>query len=412
MNNVPTDAGMEASGPPRVLVVDDEETAAEEVSAGLRSLGCAVSFTTSAERAREILRADRGITVLVSDIRMPDCSGLELAQEALAERTDDDALSVVLMTANAHLSDAIEALRHGVSDFVRKPFRREEIGKAVRSAHQQAADRRLDARMQAAKRARMAEMVNENATLSSRLALMDAQPPEIEKSLAEALASRALFLALVSHELRTPLVPIIGFAELLASGSITDIAQVREYAREIHEAGRHQLRLIDNILLLTRLSTGELKPALEELPAESLVSAALAEFPAAVTQGLIADRSNWASGLRTVADRAQAVQALVQLLANSLLYATPESPVEIEVTATDDEVRFGIIDRGPGIPQHMETAVGVPFVQGEMSFSRSHRGLGLGLAIASRLAAIQGGRLAIYARPGGGTEATLHLLRR
>lgn len=411
MSNVPTSGGPEPAAPPRILVVDDEEAVAEEVAAGLRSLGYVASFTTSAGRAREILRADPSITVLVSDIRMPDCSGLDLAQAVLAERSDSDALSVVLITANAHLSDAIDALRHGVSDFVRKPFRCEEIGTAVREAHRQAADRRLEASMEAAKRARLSEMVNQNATLSSRLALMSAQQPEIEKSLAEALASRTLFLALVSHELRTPLVAIIGFAELLASGSITNIAQVREYAMEIHEAGRHQQRLIDNMLLLTQLSTGELKPALEELPAKVLISAALAEFPVAVAEGLIVDRSNQAPGLRAAADRVQAVQVLVQLLTNSLRYATPASPIEVAAESSDGEVRFEITDRGPGIPQHVEAAVGVPFVQGEMAFSRSQQGLGLGLAIASRLAAVQGGRLTIHARPGGGTEATLHLLR-
>lgn len=396
---------------PHVLIVDDEEAVAEEVAAGLCSLGFLVRYVTSPQQALSILRDDASITVLVSDIRMPGCSGLELAQAALGARTDKDALSVVLITANANITDALEALRQGVSDFVRKPFRRDEIGKAVLNAHKQALDRRRSALLRTAMQARIAEMVNENAALSSRLVLTDVSQSEIEKSLAEVLTSRTQFLTLVSHELRTPLVPIIGFSELLASGSITDPAQVRDYAGSIHEAGRSQLRLIDNILLLARLSAGELMSTPEDIGPGTIVEAAMAEFPAAVAQGLIVNESAQSPGPNVVADRGQACRALAQLLTNALRYATPASPVEVSIQEAEGEVRIDVVDRGPGIPQHMEAAVGMPFVQGEMSRNRQHGGLGLGLAIAARLAAIQGGRLAVTSRSGGGTVASLVLLR-
>ena len=396
---------------PQVLVVDDEETVADEVTAGLRSLGFVVRYVTSPQQALAVLRDDQGVTVLVSDIRMPGCSGLELAQAALDGRADKDALSVVLITANANIADALEALRQGVSDFVRKPFRRDEIGKAVLRAHQQAVDRRRSTHLRTAMQARMAAMVNENAALSSRLMLADVPQSEVEKSLADALTSRTQFLTLVSHELRTPLVLIIGFSELLASSSITDFAQVREYASTIHEAGRGQLRLIDNMLLLTQLSAGELIPLPESLDPAAIIAAALAEFPGSVGQRLIVNCAAQDTGLGVMADRRQASQALAQLITNALRYATPTGPAEITVHGTERDVRIDVTDQGPGIPQHIEAALGMPFMQGEMSLNRSHGGLGLGLAIAARLAAIQGGSLAIASRPTGGTVASLVLLR-
>lgn len=396
---------------PQVLVVDDEETVADEVTAGLRSLGFVVRYVTSPQQALAVLRDDPGVTVLVSDIRMPGCSGLELAHVAQDGRADKDALSVVLITANANIADALEALRQGVSDFVRKPFRRDEIGKAVLRAHQQAVDRRRSAHLRTAVQARMAAMVNENAALSSRLMLADVPQSEVEKNLADDLTSRTQFLTLVSHELRTPLVPIIGFSELLASGSITDVAQVREYAGTIHEAGRSQLRLIDNMLLLTQLSAGQLMALPESLDPAAIIAAALAEFPGAVGQRLIVNCAAQDTGLGVMADRRQASQALAQLITNALRYATPTGPVEITVHGTERDLRIDVTDQGPGIPQHMEAALGMPFMQGEMSLNRSHGGLGLGLAIAARLAAIQGGSLAIASRPTGGTVASLVLLR-
>lgn len=402
----------DAAGIPQVLVVDDEADVAEEVAAGLRSLGFAARFDTSPQQTLATLRADAGITVLVSDIRMPGCSGLELAQAALSGRTDADALSVVLITANANISDALQALRQGVADFVRKPFRRDEIGKAVLRAHEQATVRRRMARKRFALRARIAEMVNENAALSSRLSSMGVPGLEIQKTLADALGSRTQFLTLVSHELRTPLVPILGFSELLASGAVTDVAQVREYAGLIHEAGQNQMRLIDSILMLTRLHAGELAPTPEDLDPAAIVEAAIAEFPDAVNQGLIVIGPPEAPGLSVTADRRQATQALAHLLSNAMHYAAPATPVEIAVQGTDRDVSIAVSDLGPGIPRHMESAAGIPFVQGEMSFSRSQQGLGLGLAIATRLIAIQGGRLTVGARPGGGTIAALIFPRR
>lgn len=402
----------DVTGAPQVLVLDDEAGVAEEVAISLRNLGFATRFETSPQQALATLGADAGITVLVSDIRMPGCSGLELAHAALEGRTDADALAVVLITANANISDALQALRQGVTDFVRKPFGRDEIGKAVLRAHEQAFARRRLARKRAAMRARIAEMVNENAALSSRLAFTGVPGPEIEKTLSDALGSRMQFLSLVSHELRTPLVPILGFSELLAHGAVTDMAVVREYASLIHEAGHSQMRLIDGILLLTRLHAGELAPTPEVLDPGSIIEATIAEFPDAVSQGLIVISPGAIPGSVILADRRQAAQALAHLLANAMRYATPATPAEIALQETDRDVSIAVSDLGPGMPRHIETAVGMPFLQGEMSFNRSQEGLGLGLAIATRLIAIQGGSLTIEARPGGGTVAVLTFPRR
>ncbi len=379
----------DAAGIPQVLVVDDEADVAEEVAAGLRSLGFAARFDTSPQRTLATLRADAGITVLVSDIRMPGCSGLELAQAALSGRTDADALSVVLITANANISDALQALRQGVADFVRKPFRRDEIGKAVLRAHEQATVRRRLARKRFALRARIAEMVNENAALSSRLSSMGVPEVEIQKTLADALGSRTQFLAFVSHELRTPLVPILGFSELLASGAVTDIAQMREYAGLIHEAGQNQMRLIDSILMLTRLHAGELAPTRR-------IST---RFDHRGRHRRISGRRE--SGLVVIGPRAVPAAGhggpkaghtgLGPSALEAMHHATPATPIEIAVQATDRDVSIVVSDL-PGIPRHMESLPDT-LRPGRDVVRQVAQGLGLGLAIAARLIAIQGGRL-------------------
>lgn len=398
-----------APAKPHVLVVDDEAIVAEEIADGLASLGFRAEHVNSAEAALRVLDATPTITVLVSDIRMPTCTGLELAARVLAGRLDSDAISVVLITANANLTDALEALKHGVSDFVRKPFRRDEIGKAVLAAHEKAMAKRNMGAIRRKMQTHIAKMIDQNAALSLKLLLAQPQRPDLDRSLTDALAARGSFLALVSHELRTPLVPVIGFAELLASGSVLMPEQVQDYAGIILDSARLQLRLIDNIILLTRLATGQPEAPPRVLEVGALITAAAAEFRDAAQRGLLVlDPS--ASTTRTIlAVRDHMVSALGQLLANALPYARTDAPVVVQVHETDDMIEIRIADRGPGLPFQMAAFIGVPFVQNDMRASREKSGLGLGLALATRLLALYGGRLDYANRPDGGTEAVLFL---
>ena len=126
---------------PHVLVVDDETDLADEINDYLLAHHFKAQAVSNGEDALQRLDADPSISVLLSDIRMPDLNGLELADAALSRRTDANPLEVVMLTGHGTVDDATRALRSGAVDFLQKPIALETIAHAVRRAAKAAADR-------------------------------------------------------------------------------------------------------------------------------------------------------------------------------------------------------------------------------------------------------------------------------
>ena len=197
-----------------ILVVDDDLVLARQLADGLAALGQHCVTTHCSSDARRILGQRDDIGVVVSDIRMPGGDGLELALHIANALDEQRAASAVLITGHATLEDAATAIRNGVADFLRKPFRLTELALAVERSMVLAQGRRLRAREQAARDQRIAELERERLGLlrqmeaaSHRLATLPDQP---------ALHGLERDIQAVSHALRTPLNAIAGGAAMLA----------------------------------------------------------------------------------------------------------------------------------------------------------------------------------------------------
>ncbi len=197
-----------------VLVVDDDFVLARQLADGLAALGQRCITAHSVAEARRILGQRDDIGVVVSDIRMPGGDGLELALHIADTLEEPRAASAVLITGHATLEDAATAIRSGVADFLRKPFRLAELAMAVERSMALAEARRQRAREQAARERRIAELEQERQALlrqmeaaSSRLAALPNR---------QALHGLERDIQAVSHALRTPLNAIAGGAALLA----------------------------------------------------------------------------------------------------------------------------------------------------------------------------------------------------
>lgn len=206
------------------------------------------------------------------------------------------------------------------------------------------------------------------------------------------ISARTTLLAGVSHDLRTPLARMRLALELLKSSH--DAALIERLERDIEQMNR----LIANVLDLAR--------GLEhEVPIKTDLSEFLDE--------LAEDFSSPACQISVQCDGGECRlpvfalhRALGNLLQNALRYA-PGSPVELVSVADDQTLRFGVLDRGPGIaPSHMEAML-QPFHRLDASRSPITGGSGLGLAIVKALADANGWTLALSARPGGGLQAWL-----
>jgi signal transduction histidine kinase len=391
-----------------VLVVDDEAMLAEELADGLREEGFEVATASSAAEALGCLRADPGIGVLVSDIRMPGGSGLSLAAEVLATEPDATARGVVLITAHGSMDQAVDALRSGVSDFLTKPFSLPDATRAVQSGMERAIARRAAAADRASAALRLQAAEEAHATLAERLSdaltRLEAARPGLPPEAGETEDR----LRLLAHELRTPLMPVIGFAELLEGGHAKTPEAAQSYGHHLREAGERLLETVDKLLTWERLR-GAPRRSLEMVDVHGLLTEAVAR-----TRRLATGREvHVAIGpllCRTLqAEAADLAAALAGLLDNAIR-ATPEhGTVELGAELAGDMLRLVVRDRGHGMSAAMLGAVGRPFAVDGPALSRRRDGLGLGLAIARRVAERHGGRLCLQPRPKGGIQAALEL---
>lgn len=226
--------------------------------------------------------------------------------------------------------------------------------------------------------------------------------------------AKSVFLANMSHELRTPLNAIIGYAELLAEDHTGDHPEEEADLAKILRSGRHLLRLISDILDLSKLDAGRVEVTPERIQVELLCEQVLDEVrPLAEANGNVV-RLEVSREARTVsADRIRLRQVLENLLSNAAKFTrggTVRLVVEGAIHADRPCVVFRVVDTGVGIaPEHLD-AVFEPFVTGDLSSNgRRQGGTGLGLAISRRFARLMGGDLGVESEVGRGSTFSLRL---
>lgn len=227
--------------------------------------------------------------------------------------------------------------------------------------------------------------------------------------LAQASSAKTNFLAGMSHELRTPLNAIIGFTGTLLMrlpGPLND--EQDKQLRNVQWAGQHLLTLINDLLDLTRIESGETRIELTDVPAVTVAREAVAQLRAqAEAKGLelAADLPVHEIVLR--ADRRALGQVLMNLLANAVKY-TDEGRVHLAVTRASSSVRFEVTDTGIGIRDVDRERLFRAFSRLDRG-NETRQGTGLGLYLSARLAALLGGQIEFESTVGVGSTFTLVL---
>jgi signal transduction histidine kinase len=390
-----------------VLVVDDEPIIREEIAEFLQMQGIQVQAVPNGETALQRLDADPSIDVMLSDIRMPGMDGLTLAKTAIDRRGEQHAIEVVMLTGHATVNDAAASARLRAIDFLVKPISFTTLKATLLHAHQSARNRREKWQQSRALEAIYGDTVKQVGNLQSLVA-------ELRQALTDPRhaddGGRNAFLAVVNHELRTPLVPIIGFAELieLESESI-DPGELRGLAHEIRLGGERLERAMSRITTLADLIARHAKAHPAACRPQRVVEELQRHFATAV--GEREQTLNTAiETARTIAtDKSRLRQLLEELLDNASRFSPPGSAITLSVVDDGDGVTFRVIDTGPGMsPAEVELA-GRAFQQIDMSTTRRVDGLGIGLPIAMRLAALIGATLTVASEPGHGTTVSLHV---
>jgi signal transduction histidine kinase len=207
-------------------------------------------------------------------------------------------------------------------------------------------------------------------------------------------------LTAVSHELRTPLTAIVGFASTLEHwGRTMDQAELDDLYRRLSSNAKKLQRLVIDLLDLDRLARGLVEPNREETDLEKLVTEIAREG-----EQITGRHIRVASDEIVMAVDAPKIERIVEnLIINAARHTPPDTQVWVRVRAVDEGCLIVVDDAGPGVPDELKEIIFEPFKQGPTTRTESP-GVGIGLSLVSRFAALHGGRAWVEDRKGGGSS--------
>jgi signal transduction histidine kinase len=222
-------------------------------------------------------------------------------------------------------------------------------------------------------------------------------------------ASRAKdeFLAILGHELRNPLAPIVTGLELIRLRGLSDTK--RELV-VLERQSQHLVRLVDDLLDISRIAHGKVELKQERLDIASVISAAIETSRPLIVARAHALESRVAPGLHVLGDRARLAQAIANLVNNAAKYTEPGGRIDVIAERRADTIAIVVRDNGIGISPEMLPHVFNMFVQERQALDRAQGGLGLGLSIVRSLIGLHDGTVEAHsAGPGQGSDFTICL---
>ncbi len=212
------------------------------------------------------------------------------------------------------------------------------------------------------------------------------------------------FMAMVSHDLRTPLTSLMMTHELLESGHYGELneAGVRGM-RRASESIKRLMNMVNDLLDLEKIESGQLELFLELVPVSGLVEDSLDAVAALVSkkdlQLVIAIKED----LRVYADRERIIQTMVNLLSNAIKFSEAGKQLIVKAEQRGDDVLFGIVDQGRGIPAEKINSIFERFKQVNREDGARGTGSGLGLAICKSIVELNGGKIGVVSQSGLGS---------
>jgi len=254
------------------------------------------------------------------------------------------------------------------------------------------------------------------ALLQGKVRLLQAREDELSRALSaetDANTAKSDFLALMSHELRTPLNAIIGFSEVLGNELFGPLghARYREYANDVHGAGRHLLALINDILDLSKAAAGKFELNCDEIAPSDIIGECLKLTRGKAHEGGLRLSCELAQGLpNLLVDRLRFKQILLNLCSNAVKFTPPGGAVHVRARQSEaGDFVIEVQDSGIGMsPEQVPVAL-EPFRQIASPFARNTEGTGLGLALVKSLVECHDGVLEIESALHRGTTVRVIL---
>ena len=366
---------------PRILVVDDEADLRLTLCQAFEMEGYDVREAADSAQAVSLLSGEPFDVVLL-DLMMPKIDGLPLLEKA---RSILPEAVIVVMTGQATVEAAMNAVNEGAVDYIQKPFRLEQVFHVV------------------ARGLQVGRLRQEN------LALMAAN-----RRLEEIDRMRSDLLSVIAHEFRTPLTIISGWVELLLSEQVgPPNPEQREGLSSIREGSRRLGHMLSNVVAHVEHDRGAAGVEGGEVPLLELIALALKDLQVPIREKrLTVEIRPEIEGLLVHGDVERLRLLFFNLLENAVKCNEPDGEILLSADSVASGVEVSVINtRGAIVPEH-STTLSDPSFHGDVNVSRGVRGLGLGLSVAATIAAAHGGEIRFLQGQGQGGSAVVRLPHR
>jgi len=368
-----------ASGTERILVIDDEAPIRSTLEEFLELSGFEVRTAANGEEGLDLLGRE-DYDLVLSDLKMPGVDGIAVIEWMKETRPETP---VVVMSGHATVDSALRALRLGAYDYLLKPFTLDEIHRTIGNCLEKRRLRRKNVELEAS-----------NVRLR-----------EIERMKDDLLAT-------VSHEFRTPLTAIRGFLDLLDTGHGNDLRSDQSQAFEAIRSSVDRLdMMIGNLLTLTECQDGGYQPILQPVPVGEFLRECVPTQGAASPHGEPELDIEEAAEAYVLLDTARFPLVLRNLLDNAFKFRREERPARVILRARreDSQVVLEVHDDGIGVTDALGDHLFERFTQADMTSTRRHAGVGLGLAVVREIVRAHGGTVRLVSPVLGGTSVRIAL---
>lgn len=229
-----------------------------------------------------------------------------------------------------------------------------------------------------------------------------------QEELKEANKIKDRFLGMATHDLRSPLVSIRALSELIKDGKV-DQNQSDEFIQTIHRTSQHVLDLLDDLLDLSTIESGQLDLRLTPTDVKDLLEQRLRVHDVRAANKGIGIRRDFNPVAEINADSQRLAQVIDNLISNAVKFSNPETEITITLSESDGQLWLTVADEGQGIPRADQERLFQPFERLSSEPTGGENSTGLGLFIVKQIVDAHGGDIAVDSRPGNGTAMTVSL---
>ncbi len=366
----------------RLAVVDDElgirlgvTSILSDVTVEIPEVGSRVRLQVSSWADGESFLAALDGTapqVVLLDSKLPGIGGMEILEGTLSGRPE---VVTIMITAYATLESAVRATKLGAYDFLAKPFTPEELRVTVRKA------------------------IHHHVLAAQARRLME-----------ENRRVRFQFISVLAHELKSPINAVDGYLDLIRNRLLGD--ELAAYGDMIERSSLRiggMRKLINDLLDLTRIESGQRVRTLEPLELAELARAALEGQETASRALDLAVTLEAEPGLTLQADRMELEMILNNLVSNAVKYNRPGGRVTVRLARRDGAVELEVADTGWGLSRDEADRLFSDFVRIKNDHTRDIPGSGLGLSLVKKLCALYGGSVTVESEPTVGSTFRVRL---